>query len=550
MSGYPGEGEYSDDDTMNSHFYDHEAHREWHEGTTAMNKKTVVVPVEPTDAMIEAFVDAGSNSRFYWNRPNAFGSSFAESYRRMIAAAPAATAKEQHYDDYAVDCFAQMMKEKLRHSREVKGRGGWNDPSQCSVEYLQKLFHEHVQKGDPVDVANLCMMLAHYRATTTPSFDVWQANPYTQVLQKSIAEDYVPKTAATAQPDEREGDLTTKEAWWAGYRAGKGLPPDTPRKDALAAPQDAQERDDLPGLKVCIVRNPGASPFIKRPGKDTAAFIRELYQHNPHGEITLLKSWSDSVGCQWAEDGREYLERLDDGLPIPPTAQPSDKPEDQFCDGHCTWRDHHPDCIRADKPEGKADQNWMRTVRHKLDQGTPLNYGESLQLQDLLLSLEGKAEQHPCKDGCIEAKRVGDPQYGCGFDCQIEPFPKVEPQEQPVAWLNTKYRTLHHANAIDTCTDVSELAPLYAHPPAQQQLTDEDCGDCHKCLEGKTTGDGFFLLTSTRMILCPTCGNKRCPKANDHRNACTGSNEPGQPGSAYPSPLSRQGGEDKKGEAA
>jgi hypothetical protein len=35
------------------------------------------------------------------------------------------------------------------------------------------------------------------------------------------------------------------------------------------------------------------------------------------------------------------------------------------------------------------------------------------------------------------------------------------------------------------------------------------------------------------MILCPTCGNKRCPKANDHRNECTGSNEPGQKGSAY-----------------
>lgn len=38
---------------------------------------------------------------------------------------------------------------------------------------------------------------------------------------------------------------------------------------------------------------------------------------------------------------------------------------------------------------------------------------------------------------------------------------------------------------------------------------------------------------SIRMALCPTCGNKRCPKANDHRNTCTGSNEPGQPGSAY-----------------
>ena len=38
------------------------------------------------------------------------------------------------------------------------------------------------------------------------------------------------------------------------------------------------------------------------------------------------------------------------------------------------------------------------------------------------------------------------------------------------------------------------------------------------------------------MILCPTCGNKRCPRANDHTNACSGSNQPGQVGSAYPTP--------------
>ncbi len=35
------------------------------------------------------------------------------------------------------------------------------------------------------------------------------------------------------------------------------------------------------------------------------------------------------------------------------------------------------------------------------------------------------------------------------------------------------------------------------------------------------------------MILCPDCGNKRCPKATSHQYACTNSNEPGQPGSAY-----------------
>lgn len=35
------------------------------------------------------------------------------------------------------------------------------------------------------------------------------------------------------------------------------------------------------------------------------------------------------------------------------------------------------------------------------------------------------------------------------------------------------------------------------------------------------------------MIVCATCGNKRCPHATDHRLACTDSNEPGQAGSSY-----------------
>lgn len=41
-------------------------------------------------------------------------------------------------------------------------------------------------------------------------------------------------------------------------------------------------------------------------------------------------------------------------------------------------------------------------------------------------------------------------------------------------------------------------------------------------------------FADSRFVVCPECGNKRCPHANDHRNACTGSNEPGQEGSAYP----------------
>lgn len=49
---------------------------------------------------------------------------------------------------------------------------------------------------------------------------------------------------------------------------------------------------------------------------------------------------------------------------------------------------------------------------------------------------------------------------------------------------------------------------------------------CHTCRP--------ITMDDMRMVLCPKCGNKRCPHANDHRNDCTGSNEPGQPGSAYP----------------
>lgn len=77
---------------------------------------------------------------------------------------------DAHSDDIAVGRFAALMKAKLAASR-AKGRGGWDDPAQCSTDYLRQLLHEHVAKGDPVDVANFCMMLSHYGATTTLSTD-------------------------------------------------------------------------------------------------------------------------------------------------------------------------------------------------------------------------------------------------------------------------------------------------------------------------------------------------------------------------------------------
>ena len=42
-----------------------------------------------------------------------------------------------------------------------------------------------------------------------------------------------------------------------------------------------------------------------------------------------------------------------------------------------------------------------------------------------------------------------------------------------------------------------------------------------------------ITMADMRFVVCPDCGNKRCPKANDHRNACTNSNAVGQKGSSW-----------------
>lgn len=52
-------------------------------------------------------------------------------------------------------------------------------------------------------------------------------------------------------------------------------------------------------------------------------------------------------------------------------------------------------------------------------------------------------------------------------------------------------------------------------------------GNCHcyNCADAMTR--------MSRMIVCPKCGNKRCPHSTDHNNPCTNSNEAGQEGSRY-----------------
>ncbi len=54
-----------------------------------------------------------------------------------------------------------------------------------------------------------------------------------------------------------------------------------------------------------------------------------------------------------------------------------------------------------------------------------------------------------------------------------------------------------------------------------------------------------ITLEDMRFVVCPDCGNKRCPKAHNHALSCTNSNDPGQPGSSWESvqPAIRSMGE-------
>lgn len=72
----------------------------------------------------------------------------------------------QQKDETAVAYLATAMNTKLARAR-AKGRSGWDSP-ECTQQHLSNLLREHVEKGDPVDVANFCAFLAARGETIAP----------------------------------------------------------------------------------------------------------------------------------------------------------------------------------------------------------------------------------------------------------------------------------------------------------------------------------------------------------------------------------------------
>lgn len=105
---------------------------------------------------------------------------------------------------------------------------------------------------------------------------------------------------------------------------------------------------------------------------------------------------------------------------------------------------------------------------------------------------------------------------------QVEAINAVTAMLQGVEPVTTAYKLRDAVEIIRNSGIEIDAEKIFAERDA---LNTPDCW-CRTCRP--------VTVTDMRFVVCPDCGNKRCPHANDHRNACTGSNEPGQEGSAYP----------------
>jgi hypothetical protein len=199
-----------------------------------------------------------------------------------------AASQAAHFDNDSVEQFAAAMKAKLAKKRD-EGRGGWEDKEQCSNAFLSRLLVEHVQKGDPVDVGNLAMMI-HQRgegigvasgnasaiAQLNAIVDAWEALPGGRQVKNSDVErwlatrmgpgiDAIRGFLRRPRPDGILPPPPQPISVGGHLRAqGIGRDPENDRVVFLSlnrAPSD----DELRAIQDAIGRTPATCPFCSKP---------------------------------------------------------------------------------------------------------------------------------------------------------------------------------------------------------------------------------------------------------------------------------------------
>lgn len=150
-----------------------------------------------------------------------------------------------------------------------------------------------------------------------------------------------------------------------------------------------------------------------------------------------------------------------------------------------------------------------------------------------------------CPDGC-GALDWDEESHGATHWMPIPPLPAEPPKAAEIVLPSKEW----HENNLDDGEDFEIGA---GKPPKDTEWTDESIRAAHE--EGgrlfqdhaseppkaaEKAVDGCRCWTCHPqpaiggiMVVCPDCGNKRCPKATYHGNACTHSNAPGQEGSRF-----------------
>ena len=86
--------------------------------------------------------------------------------------------------------------------------------------------------------------------------------------------------------------------------------------------------------------------------------------------------------------------------------------------------------------------------------------------------------------------------------------------------------------SVDKETFENNWDRIFGKKKKEEPVAKPDCY-CYNCNKDYVEPGSHLPYVATRMIVCPKCGNKRCPHATDHNLECTNSNDPGQPGSRY-----------------
>lgn len=107
-----------------------------------------------------------------------------------------------------------------------------------------------------------------------------------------------------------------------------------------------------------------------------------------------------------------------------------------------------------------------------------------------------------------ESMRTRCHEAGCLGDGPVVPSAGLDAAEWPVGPWQGSDAEIGRLWALLDAPEVPDVEPALS-----------GCG-CARCIDKTGWPMGF-----PHMVVCGTCGNKRCPHAGDHRADCTNSNE-------------------------